>query len=673
MKMKKSFLYAVFSLILILACPAAVYGQDTDEDLDKTLAPYFLVEGADSSADHFPLKDTKVTVNIDGVIADTYVTQTYTNEGSSPINARYNFPASTRASVHGMTMQIGDKKITAKIKEKEEAKEEFDEAKSEGKSASLLEQQRPNVFTMNVANVMPGDTVTIELHYTELIVPTEGIYQFVFPTVVGPRYMSPSEDPKAETNQWVETPYLEEGKTPTGKYDITVNLSTGVPITDISSKSHEITVNKRNASTASVTLSNPEDYAGNRDFVLNYKLTGQDISAGLMLDQEADENYFMMMVQPPEHYQPEVIPPREYIFVLDVSGSMWGYPLDTAKVLLKNLVSGLKETDTFNVITFSGGSSQLSPQSVPATADNVQKAMDFIGQEDGGGGTELASALQTALDIPKNDSTARSIITITDGYISGEKDIFDIVKSNLNKASFFSFGIGDSVNRYLVDGIAKAGQGESFVVTDAADAQETAKRFQTYIQAPLLTDVKVSYSGFDTYDVEPQTLPTMFAQRPLVLYGKWRGEPTGTIQITGKYGGRDYVKDIPVSQVTPQKGNPAISYLWARTKVENLTDYNSDAGADDTVKKEVTDLGLKYSMMTPYTSFIAVMEEIRNPTGDGKDVNQPLPLPEGVSDYAVGDGYTVGSEPGFMLLIPAALLLVLINGLFYAKKKRKRL
>lgn len=661
MRKKRNLLYVLLALFMFILSASTAYGQETEGgDSDKTLSPYFFVEGGDSETDSFPLKDTKVTANINGVIAETYVTQTYTNEGTTPINASYVFPASTRVSVHGMKMEIGDKVITAKIKEREEAKAEFEEAKSEGKSASLLEQQRPNVFNMNVANIMPGDVVKIELHYSELIVSTEGTYQFVFPTVVGPRYVSPSEDQDAETNQWTETPYLKEGKTPAGAYDISVNLSAGVPISDLTCSSHKIKVTKDNDSTAKVTLSNPEDYAGNRDFILDYKLTGEEVSCGLMLNKGGEENFFLMMVQPPQRFKSEDIPPRDYVFVLDVSGSMYGFPLDTAKILIKNLVSNLRETDTFNVILFSGAAMQMSPRPVPATADNIQKAIKLIDEQDGGGGTELTSALRDAVAIPRDRDISRSVVVITDGYISDEKATFDLIRRNLDTTSFFSFGIGSSVSRYLIDGIAKAGQGEAFVVTDPNEADKTAERFRTYIQAPILTDIQVTYDGFDAYDTEPSKLPTLFAERPIILFGRWRGEPGGTIKITGKTGSQDYVKEISVADVTPLETNNALPYLWARTKVENLTDYGSSNSDEEAVKKEVTALGLKYSMMTPYTSFIAVTDIVRNKDGQGKDVKQPLPLPEGVSDLAIG-GYTSGSEPGEIILAGGIIFLVLLN------------
>lgn len=669
MKRTKNWLCLLLTVLMLFVPVTTACAEETNgEDEDKTLAPYFFIENTDPSADRFPLKETKVSATINGVIAETYVTQTYANEGQNPINGSYVFPASAKVSVHGMKMQIGDTVVTAQIKEKEKAKKEFEEAKEEGKSASLLEQKRPNAFNMSVANIMPGDIVNIELHYTELITPTEGIYQFVFPTVVGPRYVSPSDEEGGEIDPWAGVPYLQDGETPPGKYDIQVKLSSGVPISGLTCKSHEIKVTQDNETAAQVSLSNPEDFAGNRDFILDYKLTGEEVQGGLMLNTGESENFFMLMVQPPERVKTEEIPPREYIFVLDVSGSMYGYPLDTAKELIKNLVINLRETDTFNLILFSGAAEQMSPESMPATAENIKLATDLIDNQSGGGGTELAPALKDALAIPKSTDSSRSIIVITDGYIYGEREIFDIINKNLGTTSFFSFGIGSSVNRYLIDGIAQTGSGESFVVTDPEDAANMAERFRTYIQSPVLTDIQVIYSGFDVYDIEPITLPTLFAQRPIILFGKWRGEATGTIRITGKTGTGNYEQIIPVSEIKPKEENHAISYLWARTRVERLTDYGFTTD-ESSVKQEVTEIGLKYSMMTPYTSFIAVIDTVRNTEGNSTDADQPLPLPLHVSNLAVG-GYTTGSEPGVMILLTGIVLLVTLN-ILSDKRKQK--
>lgn len=670
MKKKKRWLCILFTVLIFITSAPTVYAQEeTSENEDKTLSPYFIVIGENVSVDCFPLKETNVTTNVNGMIAETYVTQTYTNEGESPINAQYVFPASSETAVHGMKMQIGNQMVTAKIKEREEAKQEFEQAKSEGKSASLMEQQRPNVFTMDVSNIMPGDTAVIELHYTELITPVEGIYQFRFPTVAGPRYMSPSEDASADNNAWVETPYLSDGDTPPGKYSITVNLSAGVPITELTCKSHEINVVKNGESSAKVTLSNPDDYAGNRDFILKYKLTGDEVQSGLILSRDTKENFFMLTVQPPEHYEAEDIPAREYIFVLDVSGSMNGYPLDTAKVLIKDLVTNLRKDDTFNLILFSGASVQMSEKSVPATSENVDRAIRLIDKQTGAGGTSLTPAIEDALSIPREDSIARSIVVITDGYISGEQNVFDLINDNMDKASFFSFGIGSAVNDYLIKGIASAGLGESFIVTDSADAASTAQDFRTYIQTPLLTDIEIAYDGFETYDIEPAVPSTLFAKKPIVLFGKWKGEPAGTITITGKSGTQDYVQEIQVADVSSYEKGAALSYLWARMRLERLMDYGYSKD-DPSVKDEVTQIGLTYSIMTPYTSFIAVIEEIRNPEAEAADVDQPLPLPLQVSNLAVGGGYRAYSEPGSIILICAAAGILLLN--LYCRSRKKK-
>ncbi len=685
-------------LLFIAACPPVHAAENKTAEADNSqessqeeelLAPYFIIKGTDEDAcplEHFPLKATNIVANISGMIAETYVTQTYVNEGSIPINASYVFPANSNVAVHGMKMIIGNEMITARIQEKEEAKKEYEEAKSEGKSTSLMEQKRPNVFTMDVANIMPGDTVSIELHYTELINPRENIFEFVFPTVVGPRYAPPQEsggdgsvsdgsadsttpDPKSDTSadndDWVSSPYLENDDAPLGDYNITVNLSTGVPIAEITSKSHDIRIHQEDAANAQITLTDSADYAGNRDFILKYRLAGEEIHSGLVLSQCQEENFFMLTVQPPERYEPEDIPPREYIFVLDVSGSMFGYPLDTAKDLLKGLVKDLRETDSFNLILFANDSILLSPEALPATAQNIKAATKLIDEQKGGGGTSLLPALENAIALPKEDNSARSIVIITDGYISNDSEVISCITDNMNDASFFSFGIGTSVNDCLIKQIAGCGMGESFIVTDSEDAAESAANFRTYIEAPLLTDISVTYDGFDVVDVETATPSILYASRPIVLFGKWRGTPKGTVTVTGQAGDEEYRQEITVEEAVSDTESEALRYLWARTRLDRVTGYGNIRN-DESVKKEVVELGMKYNMVTPYTSFIAVSEIIRNPEGDSTDVDQPLPLPQRVSGLAVGGGYRAYSEPGMLLLIlPAAAVIII-------RKKRER-
>jgi Ca-activated chloride channel family protein len=435
------------------------------ETPSKTLSPYFFVESGDEGQESFPLKATAVKAVISGVMADVTVTQQYANLGTQPINARYIFPASTRAAVHGMRMTVGEEVIVAQIKEREKAQQEFNQAKAAGKAASLLEQQRPNVFSMNVANVMPGETVAIELHYSELLVPEDGIYEFVYPTVVGPRYSTIPEAGADDHHQWLKNPYLTSDQKPTSTFDLEVTLAAGLPIEQVACSSHATDVTWQGKSQARICLAQNETDGGNRDFILDYRLAGDRIHSGLMLYQGEKENFFMLMVQPPQRLSPESIPPREYIFVLDVSGSMNGFPLDTAKVLMGRLLSSLRPQDRFNLILFAGASRVLAPRSLPAESAQVQAALKLIDDQQGGGGTELAQAIATGLGIPHDEGLARTMVVVTDGYIAAEKDVFSLIAGQAGQCNVFAFGIGSSVNRYLIEGLASAGQGEPFVVT----------------------------------------------------------------------------------------------------------------------------------------------------------------------------------------------------------------
>jgi Ca-activated chloride channel homolog len=643
-----------FALIAVAITFTTGVAQTTE---DKTLAPYFVVQG-DPNVDHLPLKDTQVEITVAGVIADVKVRQIYRNEGSRPINASYVFPASTRAAVYAMRMQIGNEIIVAKIKEREQAKKDFEQAKEEGKSASLLEQERPNVFSMNLANIMPQEQVEIELRYTELLIPTDNVYELVFPTVVGPRYASPHNETNKQDG-FVSTPYLREGQRPASALHISTKIFAGVPIYDLTCPSHQIQPQWLPRGAAQLTLDDSDPFQGNRDFVLRYRLAGEQISSGLLLYQGQDENFFLYMAQPSARVVAEAIPAREYIFLVDVSGSMEGFPLNTSKRLLTELIGNLRPTDLFNVVLFAGDSTVLSPQSLQANQENIATAIRLLEQQRGAGGTELLPAIQQAMSLPRQDAISRSIVLVTDGYISGEQGVFDHIRANLNRCNVFAFGIGSSVNRYLIEGVAKAGMGEPFIVTEEAEAEGVAAKFREYIQTPVLTDINVRAIGFDIYDVNPMRFPDLFAQRPVVMFGKWRGPLTGTIELTGKTGQGDFMSRLDLAGNQADEGNSALRYLWARSRITELADYGSSDLAEANIK-EITALGLKYNLLTPYTSFIAVRELVVNPNGSADDVKQPLPLPMRVSELAVGGGAEVGSEPELIWLVIGSLLLATI-------------
>jgi Ca-activated chloride channel homolog len=625
---------------------------------DQTLSPYFLVEGATDGVERFPLERTDVVANVSGVVADVTVKQTYRNDGSRPIHARYVFPASTRAAVHGMQMTIGPHRVVAKIKEREQATREFEEAKAQGKSASLLEQDRPNVFTMSVSNVLPGDRVEVELRYSELLVPDDGVYQFVYPTVVGPRYSGAPAAGAPAHDAFVASPYLHEGDVPPTQWTIRANVSTGVPLAELHCDSHAVDIVREGPARAQVSLKPNAGFGGDRDFILDYRLAGAQIQSGLLVYEGERENHFLLMVQPPARVASTQVPPREYVFVLDVSGSMWGFPLDTAKLLSSDLIAQLRPTDTFNVVLFSGDARTLSPRSLPATTENVTRALKLLSHETGGGGTELEAALRTVMAIPRSEHVARSVVVLTDGYIAHERGAFELVTDHVSDTNVFAFGIGTGVNRYLIEGLARAGQGEPFVVTDAAQARVTAERFRRYIETPVLTQVRVAFKGFGAYDVEPKAQPDLFAQRPIVVMGKYHGTATGTIEVTGRTATGTFLAMASASQALPLPEHAALPRLWARSRIARLSDYDP-SGEEPAMVRAVTSLGLQYSLLTKHTSFIAVLEKVRNPGMPAKPVDQPSPLPLGVSDMAIGGGeYASGAEPELSwLLMPLLALL----------------
>lgn len=599
----------------------------------RTLSPYFFVFSKDPEVDQLPLESTSVSADIAGIVAHVRIRQHYHNLGRSTIEAVYIFPASTRAAVQAMRMTVGERTIVAEIRKRAEARESYEKALSEGRTASLLEQQRPNVFQISVGNILPGDEIEVEIEYSELLVPEDGRYEFVYPTVVGPRYSNRSAKGASDRERWVENPYLHAGESSSSVFAIDIDIRSGIPIAKVANPSHGLSADF--LSDREARISQPESaVAGNRDFVVRYRLEGDAIEHGLLLYPGNDENFFLLMMEPPKRTAEEDMVDREYIFIMDVSGSMCGFPLETGKSLMRELLSGLRPRDSFNLVLFAGSSATFAPRSLPATASNISDAIDLVDSQRGGGGTELLPALKRALALPSRDDTARVIIVVSDGYVDVEKDSFELVRSKLGQANLFAFGIGTAVNRFLIEGLARAGQGEPFVAANASEAHRQAARFRKYVSAPLLTGISVDFDGFDAYDTEPSAMPDLFAERPIVVLGKYRGEPRGRIVLGGQAAGQSYQGSIALEDAVVSKDNQALRTLWARRRLMALSD-DVKLQPDDERVVEITRLGLKYGLLSDYTSFVAIDTETR---ADGKKitrVRQPLPLPLGVADSAV--------------------------------------
>jgi Ca-activated chloride channel family protein len=608
------------------------YNQPAPPEHDRSLAPSLLVLGeGGGGTERVPLKETSADVSIAGVIARVQVHQVFENSGKTPIEAVYVFPASTRAAVHGVRMTIGKRVVEAKIDRRAAARASYEAARREGKRASLLEQERPNVFTMHVANI------------------EDATYEFVYPTVVGPRYTGGADPGK---DQWMANPHLAAGQPEPYRFDIRVHLETGIGIKELASPSHQVTVNYASPTRADVKLAAAG--GGNRDFVLRYRLSGDKIESGVLLWEGpgaggARENFFALMMEPPQRPTAAQIPAREYIFLLDVSGSMHGFPLDTAKALMRGLLERLRPTDYFNIVQFSGAAHVMSPQgSLPAGKSEVQAAIADVERARGGGGTELMGGLELSYKIPKpKPELSRTVVVVTDGFVGVEAQAFRFIRERLADANLFAFGIGSSVNRGLIEGMARAGQGEPFVVLRPEKAAAAAEKLRAYIEQPVLAGVKVAFQGFDAYDTAPQALPDLMARRPLVLFGKYRGAAGGRIVVSGTSGGGRVQQAIDVRPTDVRAENGALRWLWARKWVDTLEDERA-MGAGKGAEEAITDLGLSYNLLTAFTSFVAVDSQIVNAGGGGKSVRQPLPMPEGVSNLAVGDDKLASGSLGLM-------------------------
>ncbi|HKS26369.1 MAG TPA: VIT and VWA domain-containing protein [Pyrinomonadaceae bacterium] len=597
-----------------------------------------------------PLKRTNVKAEISGFLSRVRVTQEFENPFKEKIEAVYTFPLPQAAAVDDMTMQVGDRTVRGRILRREEAQAVYEAAKTNGQVASLLDQERPNIFTQSVANIMPGEKVTVEISYVETLKYEDGTYEFTFPMVVGPRYIPGAATGRQGTGTSPDTnkvpdasritpPVMPEGMRAGHDISLEVMLDAGVSLDGITSKSHEIDVDRRSASSALVRLKNRTEIP-NRDFTLRYDVAGKLMSDAVLTHRGGRGGFFTMILQPPERVSAEDVTPKELVFVLDTSGSMNGFPIEKAKETMKLALDSLYPQDTFNLITFAGDTHVLFEKPVPATPENMRKAQAFLASRTGGGGTEMMKAIRTALDPSDAQNHVRIVCFMTDGYVGNDMEIIGEVQKHPN-ARVFAFGIGSSVNRYLLDKMAEEGRGEVEYVSLNEDGSRAARRFHERVRNPLLTDISVDWAGLPVADVYPKRIPDLFGAKPVMVTGRYTGHASGTVKLRGKINGREVVREIPVNLPEADSNHDVLATLWARTRIDDLMskDYNgAQQGAmKDGLQETITQLGLEYRLMTQFTSFVAVEEVVVTDGGQPRRVEVPVELPAGVSNNAAVD------------------------------------
>lgn len=605
-----------------------------------------------------PLKHTDAKAEVTGSLARVTVTQEFHNPFQEKIEAVYVFPLPQLAAVDDMTMTVGDRTVKGKIKRREEAQAIYEAAREAGQTASLLDQERPNIFTQSVANIAPGAQVKITISYVEFLKYEDGVYEFVFPMVVGPRYIPgqpigeqatrtarPGGGWAPDTSQVPDasriTPQVAPKNTRAGHdISIEVKLDTGVPLDDLKSTLHEVDVQRPDSRRAVVRLKNQATIP-NKDFILKFDVAGRKISDAVLAHRGAQGGFFSMILQPPERVTAEDVTPKELVFVLDTSGSMNGFPIEKAKETMKLALDSLYPEDTFNLITFAGDTHVLFPQPVPATRENLQRAQVFLASRQGGGGTEMMKAIRAALEPSNNQGKqdhVRIVCFMTDGYVGNDMEIISEVQKHPN-ARVFSFGIGSSVNRFLLDKMAEHGRGEVEYVTLQDDGSAAARRFHERVRNPLLTDIEIDWAGLPVADVYPKRLPDLFSVKPLVLTGRYTAAGRSVIRLRGKLAGQNFSKEIQVELPESQPEHDVLATLWARTRIDDLMSQDYDGMQNGNphpdVREAITQLGLEYRLMTQFTSFVAVEEMTVTEGGRPRRIDVPVEMPEGVSRAGV--------------------------------------
>jgi Ca-activated chloride channel family protein len=603
-----------------------------------------------------PLKHTGIKTEISGFVARIEVTQEFENVLPDAVEAIYVFPLPHESAVDGMTMTVGEREIRAVIKERDEARKIYEQARNTGHTAALLDQERPNIFTQSVTNIPPNGTVQIKLSVLELLKYEAGTYEFAFPLVVGPRYIPgnptstgdhgtmPNSDQVPDASRISPPVAGVHTDDATAGHDVSmeVNLAAGVPVGDVESTSHKIFADRTGADSYHVTLAD-QAVQPNKDFILKYKVAGAGITDAILAHADKTGGYFTLTLQPPDRPQEKALVPRQLIFVVDTSGSMWGFPLDMAKKTIQRALDNLRKDETFNLITFSGDTRILFPEPVPATPENVAKAKEVLAGAYGSGGTEMMKAIRTALgddagaDKPMEADPIRVVCFMTDGYVGNDADIIAEIKKH-SDARVFSFGIGTAVNRFLLTKMAEEGHGDVEFVTAPGEAQAAADRFYERVHSPVLTNIAIDWNGLPVSDVYPNNVRDLFSAKPIIITGRYSGSPAGKITIKGYQGTGDYSRTIPVD--FSSAGNAALEKIWARHKVEDLMsqDWNGIQSGNSKYKADIIKVGLEHSLATQFTSFVAVEE--RTVVSDGKPVKVEVPveLPEGVSPLAVPGG-----------------------------------
>ena len=590
-----------------------------------------------------PLVATEVEITVGGMVARAVVRQHFSNPSAEWVEGMYVFPLPENAAVDHLRLIVGDRLIDGLIKERAEARRIYEVARQQGKKAGLLESERPNIFTTSIANIGPGEHVAIEIEYQQSLAYDQGGFSLSFPMVVGPRYNPGAIQSVSLTRAgWavqatdqvpdagrISAPVLRPEQRKINPVTLSIDLAPGFPITDIDSPYHAITLSEAENGSHHIELGEgavPAD----RDFQLSWRpAAGSAPIAGLFTEAFHGEYYLLAIVLPPDpsaDAAATVVPPREVIFVLDISGSMGGQSIRQAKAALALAIDRLDDQDRFNLVIFNHTASALF--ALPRAADPAQRAMAvrFVNGLEADGGTEMASALRLALAGAPPAGFLRQIIFLTDGAVGNEAELFDLVENSLGDGRLFTIGIGAAPNSYFMTKAAESGRGTFTHIGKLAEVSDRMEALFAKLESPVMTDLAMTWAVGATPDMSRDTLPDLYAGEPVVVTARIPALE-GTLTVSGERNGAPWQAVLRVADAAPAEG---VSVLWARDRIDDLIHSGHRRENPDVIRQALVDIALEHHLVSKYTSLVAV--DITPSRPDGTPLasgNLPLNLPHG--------------------------------------------
>ena len=681
-KTRQFVLRAIFAMLLAAGFYAAVAAGQTECSPTQVGQGSLIYRSPVSGKyEQVPLVHTDAVLDVRGLVAAATVTQRYVNAGSEAVEAMYVFPLPQDAGVYDLEIRIGNRVILSEIHERTEAKRIYEAAKSEGKRAALVEEERPNIFTASVANILPGDQIDVRMRYVEPLKWEGGKMRIVFPMVVGPRYVPGTQATGHQAGGWAAdtdavpdasriTPIVRHPESRNGHdISVSVELDAGFHASTVQSISHDVVVRQTGDGRQRVELTN-EATLPNKDFVLEVEQAGsREPQPGLFLSTGNDkgETQFLLAAYPPTLAPKERVP-VEMLYMIDVSGSMMGTSIEQARGALLQALDRLTPNDRFGILAFSSGYQEFSRVTLVATAENLAAAREYVNGLRAGGGTEMLPALEHLMTKPQAPGTVRHIILLTDGDLGNEEQIFAAMRKDLGNARLYTVAIGSAPNAFLATKMAQFGRGTFTQISDIHEIEPQMTHLFSTIENPVLTDVKVTFEGIEVTDVYPERTPDLFVGQPLAIYGRIVKGRTGTAVLTAREGSEVYEARIPVD-LGKATFHPGITTMWARQRVEDLMDRwrERDENGQAEIRAQIVEHAIRYHLVTKFTSLVAVEQVVANASGRQKTVSVPTELPAGWKMEGVFGAPTTGTADSFWeavgvtLLALGALLMVVLR------------